>query len=121
MERQREAMEREQTQWRAAQEALWAWRQQHPTATFNALEEAVEQQVDRLRAQLLTDLALASRAADLRDKQAGAPPRCPTCGERLIRQGRHRRRVQITGNQPVDLERDYAVCPACETGLFPPG
>ena len=79
MERQREAMEREHRQWQAAQEALWAWRQRHPTATFNELEEAVEQQVDRLRAQLLTDLAGASRAP------RGRPP-CGT-SRRVRRRG----------------------------------
>ncbi len=104
----------------AAEAALWAWRRQHPTATFNEIEDAVDEQMQALRAQMLADLGRASRTADVRAKQAGAPPRCPACGERLVRQGTHQRRVLVQGGQAVDLERDYAACPACGTGLFPP-
>ncbi len=104
-----------------AEAALWAWRRQHPTATFNEIEDAVDAQVQALRAAMLGDLGRASRAADLGARQAGAPPRCPACGERLVRQGKHRRQIVVQGGQTVDLERDYATCPACGAGLFPPG
>ena len=104
----------------AAEAALWAWRRQHPTATFNEIEDAVDEQVLALRAAMLADLGRASRAAELADKQAGAPPRCPACGERLVRQGKHRRRILVQGGQTVELERDYAACPACGAGLSPP-
>ena len=104
----------------AAETALWAWRRAHPTATFSEIEDAVDAQLQALRAQALADLSRASRAADLPDKQAGAPPRCPACGERLVRQGKHHRQVVVQGGQTVDLERDYAACPACGAGLFPP-
>ena len=104
----------------AAGAALWAWRQAHPTATFTEIEDAVDAQFQALRAQALAALSTASRAADLTATQAGAPPRCPRCGTRLVRQGKHRRRVLVEGGQAVDLERDYATCPACGTGLFPP-
>ena len=107
--------------WAAVRQALWAWRRAHPTATFNEIEDAVDQQFGALRAQVLAELSRAARAADVQAKQAGAPPRCPDCGERLIRQGRHHRRVVVQGGHAVDLERDYAVCPACGQGLFPPG
>ncbi|HEV2735070.1 MAG TPA: YgiT-type zinc finger protein [Longimicrobiaceae bacterium] len=107
--------------WAAVQQALWAWRRAHPRATFTEIEDAVDQQFAALRAQVLADLSLASRAADVQAKQAGAPPRCPACGTRLIRQGTHHRQVVVQGGQAVHLERDYAVCPACGTGLFPPG
>lgn len=110
-----------QQAWATVRQELWQWRRQHPTATFNELEDAVDQQVMALRAQVLADLALASQAAGGQAKQAGAASRCPTCGERLIRQGRHRRRVVVHGNQSVDLDRDYAVCPTCGVGRFPPG
>jgi hypothetical protein len=107
--------------WTAVHQALRQWRQQHPTATFNELEDAVDQQVQAVRTRLLEDLTLASRAADLQAKHAGAPPRCPRCGERLVSQGKRPRQVQVHGNQTVSLHRDYAVCPACGGGLFPPG
>jgi uncharacterized protein with PIN domain len=121
MRRSQDAHTRWQAQARAAREALAQWRQQHPTATFTEIEAAVDQQVDALRAQLVAELARASRAADLAAKDAGAPPRCPACGERLVRQGQHRRQVVVQGGQTVGLDRDYAVCPVCGVGLFPPG
>jgi hypothetical protein len=121
MGRSEDANTRWQVQARAAREALAQWRQQHPTATFTEIEAAVDQQLDALRAALIADLARASRAADLAAKQAGAPPRCPSCGERLASQGQHRRHVLVQGGQTVDLHRDYAVCPACGRGLLPPG
>lgn len=102
-------------------EQLWAWRRAHPTATFNEIEDAVDAQVQDLRAVLLTDLSLASRAAELEAKQAGVRPRCPDCGARLARHGTQRRHLLVQGGQAVDLVRDYAVCPVCGTGLFPPG
>lgn len=99
------------------------WRLQHPSATFTEIETVLDAQLGALRTRLLEDLALASRAADLRDKQAGCPPRCPRCGGRLEAKGKQHRQVQVHGGQTVDLERDYTVCttPACRAGLFPPG
>ncbi len=109
-----------QEQMAAAETALWAWRRAHPTATFNEIEDAVDAQMQALRAAMLGDLGRASRAGDLAARQAGAPARCPACGERLVRQGKHRRRILVQGGGAVDLERDYACCPACGAGLFPP-
>ena len=121
MGRREDAAGRWQAQARAARDALEQWRRRHPTATFTEIETAVDQQLDGLRTQVVADLALGSRAADLQDKQAGAPPRCPTCDARLEGKGKQHRRVLVRGGQAVDLHRDYAVCPVCTTGLFPPG
>ena len=121
MGRREDARARGDAAAQAARADLDQWRQAHPTATFNEIEDAVDARLDGLRAQAITDLALASRAADLADKQAGAPPRCNRCGRRLTRHGRQRRTVVVPGGQAVDLPRDYARCPACQTGLFPPG
>ena len=100
---------------------LTEWRRQHPRATFRDLEVAVEAQLSRLRARLLEDLALASRAADVQGQPAGDRPRCPTCDVPLAPQGQHTRTVVVQGGQAVPLRRDYATCPACGSGLFPPG
>ena len=80
----------------------------------------VDEQLSGLRARLLQDLALASRAADLQDKQLGEQPRCPECGRVLESQGQHERTVLTHGGRAVHLRRDYARCPACRVGLFPP-
>lgn len=96
--------------------ALETWRQAHPRATWAEIEAAVEAQLGPLRAQLLGDTALASDATDL----AQGRPRCPACGTRLVRAGRRQRTLRSAGDVPITLERTYARCPQCGTGLFPP-
>lgn len=95
---------------------LAAWRQAHPRATWAEIEAAVDAQLGPLRADLLRDTALTSDAADLR----GADRACPTCGARLQAAGTRRRRLRGEHNTALELERTYARCPACGTGLFPP-
>jgi hypothetical protein len=94
-----------------------AWRQAHPRATWVEIEAAIDAQLGPLRAEMLRDTAVASEAADLR----GERPRCPACGRALVAGGRHRRRLRGDHDVALEVERTYARCPACQTGLFPPG
>ena len=96
--------------------ALEAWRQAHPTATWAEIEAAIDAQLGPLRADVLRETALASDAADL----AGDRPVCPQCGERRQAAGARRRRLRSEQDQPLELERTYARCPACGRGFFPP-
>jgi hypothetical protein len=96
------------------------WRLQHPKATFREIETAVDEKLSGMRARLLEDLALASRAADLQDKQLGEYPRCGECGHVLESQGKQERTIVTHGGAEVHLRRDYARCAACGAGLFPP-
>jgi ribosomal protein S27AE len=97
--------------------ALDAWRQAHPKATWAEIEAAVEAQLGPLRAALLRETAMASDAAQL----ARDVPACPECGGRLTAAGARRRRLRSEEDVVLELERTYARCPACGTGLFPPG
>jgi hypothetical protein len=97
--------------------ALDAWRQTHPQATWVEIEAAIDAQLGPLRAEMLGDTAVASDAADLR----GERPVCPECGTALVAGGRHRRRLRGEHDLALEVERTYARCPACRTGLFPPG
>ncbi|MDQ3694707.1 MAG: hypothetical protein M3464_13935 [Chloroflexota bacterium] len=97
--------------------ALAAWRQAHPTASWAAIEAAVEAQVGPMRAQLLGDTALASDATDL----TATRPTWPDSGARLVRAGRQQRTLRGEGDEPITLARSYTRCPQCGTGLFPPG
>jgi hypothetical protein len=97
--------------------ALDAWRQAHPRATWAEIEAAIDAQLGPLRAHLVGDTAMASEATTL----DGVRPVCPACGERLHAAGSHRRRLHSDQDVPLELERTYARCPACGTGLFPPG
>jgi hypothetical protein len=94
------------------------WRALHPKATFTEIEAEVDRRVSQLRAQLLTDLALASSAARLASAER---PVCPGCGGRLHDEGARERTLMTAGHAPVTLRRDYATCTRCGQRLFPPG
>jgi YgiT-type zinc finger domain-containing protein len=115
--------ERDQ-QWRTLSEevmsGLQEWRAAHPRATFAEIEAVVDERLNGLRARMLENLALARAAAE---RAAGEEdrPACPDCGQPLQRRGYRTRTVTVQGGQAVRLRRAYAVCPACGTGVFPPG
>ena len=97
------------------------WRLQHPRATLNEIEAALDERLARLRARMLEDAALASAAADWDSVSGAAAPVCAQCGKPLQARGSHPRQVQTYGGQSLRLQREYGVCPVCQTGLFPPG
>jgi predicted RNA-binding Zn-ribbon protein involved in translation (DUF1610 family) len=107
-----------------AEEALTGmaeWRAQHPTATLREIEAAIDEHLAAVRARMLEDAALASAAADLRAAPAARRPVCPDCGRRLEARGQEARQLTTRHDRSVRLTRTRAVCPACGTGLFPPG
>jgi len=112
-----------QTRWREESHqviaAIVAWREEHPTATFQEIESAIDDCLARLRAHMLEDAALASDVADLRDKPAQKRPPCPVCGTPVKHHARDKRTLLTQHNQQVTLERSYAVCPKCGETFFP--
>jgi ribosomal protein S27AE len=96
------------------------WRLQHPRATLREIEAAVDERLVRLRARMLKDAALASEAAEWVGRDEA--PCCPRCGALLESDGTlGRRRLETEGGQQIDLKRQYATCPTCGVGFFPPG
>lgn len=96
---------------------LSAWRDAHPRATFAEIEDAVEERLDALRGELITDL-VAERAAAA---DGATRPACPLCERSMTRRGSVERTVTVRGNRTVPLRRAYFACPACGAGLSPPG
>jgi hypothetical protein len=97
------------------------WEQTHPCATLSEAEGALDAALARTRADLLAGWAYAQPSARLAGQPAARRPTCPDGGTVLVAAGRHRRRLTLAGDQPLELERDYAGCPQCGRGLFPPG
>ena len=95
------------------------WRQQHPKATFREIEAEVDQRLSVLRVRMLTDAAMSSAQAEW--EEGSREVVCPTCGARLEKKGKKKRRLQTRGGQEVELEREYGICPQCGQGIFPPG
>jgi len=97
------------------------WRVQHPRARFAEIEREVDVRLAGLRARLLQETALRSRQADLGGLPATERPCCAACGVVLQARGKQVRRLRTNHDQEVALERSYAVCPRCGSGVFPPG
>ena len=114
-----------EAQWRHLSEEILSgmteWRQAHPKATLHEIEAAVIEQMNRLTARLIQDLALSSATRQWSTQPGTERPCCPQCGTALQARGMHHRHLQSTGGHDLDLRRSYGTCPACGTGLFPPG
>jgi YgiT-type zinc finger domain-containing protein len=95
------------------QRDLAAWHSTHPDATLAEIEVAVEEQLARVRAHLL------------QERTAVGPceghPMCQQCGTMMVPRTTTTRTLLLRGDQPLELERSYVVCPTCGSGLFPPG
>lgn len=92
---------------------LDSWHATHPEATLADMEVAVEAQIERLRAALVQE-----RTGSLRGQEQ---PACPHCGTSMAVHHHAVRTVVLRGDKALRLDRPYVVCPACGTGLFPPG
>ncbi len=99
---------------------LRAWRAAHPRATFQQIEIEVEALLARWRARLLQDTALASAAVEWTALPPDQQPACSSCAGPLEPRGLHPRTLRSHHNQPIVLTRQYASCPHCDSGVFPP-
>ena len=97
------------------------WRERHPRATLAEIEAALDGLLGQARAQLLQDVALASEARNIGRGREDDCFRCPRCGSGLRSRGEAVRRLSASHDQPIELRRSRGVCPACGTGIFPPG
>jgi len=96
------------------------WRVQHPKATLQEIEVALDERLGRLRARMLQDAALASQATDIRGSPTDERPRCPTCGMPATHRSLEKRDLLTHHGHTVTLERSYALCPSCGEAFFPP-
>ncbi len=111
-----------QARWKEQGEETFAsvaqWRVAHPQATLAEIEQAVDEQMNRLRARMIEQAAQASAAAE---HKAGQGLVCEQCGQPLQARGRAKRRWQTHGGQQVEVERTYVSCLKSGGGFFPPG
>jgi transposase-like protein len=91
------------------------WRQANPTATLTEIEEAVEAELAQLRKEIVE--AVVHEAAAEMDEA----PDCPQCGQKMVKNGRRKRKLKSKEGQTIEFERQQWRCLSCETTLFPPG
>lgn len=104
-----------------ASEVTRRWRREHKRATLTEIEETVDQELARVRAQMIQDLAMASEMADVRSMAREERPKCPQCGRPAVANGRQKRRLTTDQEQVVELNRSKAYCRHCQLSFFPSG
>lgn len=84
--------------WRVLSESIFeeieGWRREHPTATFQEIEDELDARLSGMRAQMLADLAQQSEKRDWSGQEAEKRPRCPQCGSPLQARGRRTGQAQ---------------------------
>ena len=112
-------------QWQVLSEEIMAaiqeWRLQHPRATLQEIEGAIDARLAEFRARLLEDVALASSVADVSRASPSERPNCPHCGGPVEPRGPRERRVLTQQGKTLRLRRSYVSCPTCQVGFFPLG
>ena len=95
------------------------WRVQHPKATFREIEIALDERLACLRARMLEDAALVSRAAEW-EAESVERPMCPQCGTPLQPRGKEARELTTQSDQIIRLERRLWSVPQVSDGAFSP-
>lgn len=90
------------------------WRRANPQATLTEIEEAVEIELAQLRKQLVEEM--------VQEEARGSheEPDCPQCGQKMVKNGRRRRKLKSKEGQTIQLDRQQWRCLSCGTTLFPP-
>jgi hypothetical protein len=104
-----------------ASQEVESWRRKQKKATLTEIENTVDNELARLRAKMIEDLALASEVADLRTLAREERPECPQCGRPVAANGRQKRELTTDHEQRVELKRSKAYCRHCKLSFFPPG
>src|SRR6266567_9109231 len=79
------------------------WREAHPKASLREIEEAVDAQMNQLRAQLIQELVQMGEAHEWSDAAPEARPRCERCGTTLVARGKQTRWLQTNGGEALKL------------------
>jgi hypothetical protein len=98
---------------------IQTWRQQHPHATLEEIEAAVDARVAELRMRMLQEAALASQAVDVNQPHGPDRPSCYHCGAPVESRGPRERQVMTDQGQILRLRRSSVVCPTCQVGFSP--
>lgn len=97
-----------------AMEELIRWREAHPAATFAQIEGELDERMADVRARMLGELA------ELTSLRQPSLTSCPECGRAMQPAGAHRRKLKTQRTRDISIEREYARCPKCGVGFFPP-
>jgi uncharacterized protein with PIN domain len=103
-----------------ASQEVRRWRRKHKKATLTEIEDTVDSELAKMRAQMIQDLALSSEMTNLSDMPVEERPKCPQCGEPLSANGKQQRQLVTEYEEAINLNRSKGVCPECGASFFPP-
>ena len=104
-----------------ASREVQCWRRKHRKATLTEIENTVDNELAKMRARMIQDLALASETTDLRSMAWEERPKCPQCGRPLAANGQQERGLITDYEQEVELKRSKGYCRRCKLSFFPSG
>jgi DNA repair exonuclease SbcCD ATPase subunit len=105
---------------RQASSEISDWRSQHPRASLTDIENTVDEELAKVRAAMIQELALESAMTDIKQLPMVERPKCPQCGRPLASNGKQKRKLTTTYDQSVELERSKGYCSHCRVSYFPP-
>jgi uncharacterized protein with PIN domain len=108
------------SKFRKASSEISDWRSQHPRASLTDIENTVDEELAKVRAAMIQELALESAMTDIKQLPAEERPKCPKCGRPLVSNGKQKRKITTTYDQSVELERSKGYCSHCRVSYFPP-
>ena len=94
------------------------WRKGHEKATLGEIEGELEERIAQMRVKVMEEMVSRSGRVDWVE---GEGPMCPECGKEMKRCGEEKRELTNGDGKQMVLRRQYASCPACGVGFFPPG
>lgn len=97
------------------------WRKEHPKATWQEIETAMDERINQLQAQMIQDVVQMGESEGWSQKPEVERPTCARCGKALAGRGDPPRWLQTNGGEAVKLTRTYGTCPECGVGFSLPG
>ena len=101
-------------------EKIIQWRGEKKKASFNEIENQVEEGLARIRAKMLSELVAESDLRDFKGLAKKERPKCPSCGEGLSSNGKQKRKLVTTREEELEIERSKGYCHQCQVSFFPP-
>ena len=105
---------------REASEEVSQWRKQHPKATFSEIENSVDEELAKIRDDMIQDLIKESELQNFKTLSQEKRPKCPVCGKMLASNGQQRRDLITSHEQVIEIKRSKGYCKTCRVSYFPP-
>lgn len=94
---------------------LKKWWEETEEVSLTAMEDAIDEQLAKLRRDLLAEMA-----QELEEKGIEEERLCPRCEKPLSRNGEKKREIRLKGGEKLKIEREQRRCPECGMTIFPP-